>query len=212
MCIRDRWKTVRTWAVANGYDMRVGAGSADNHPVQMVSWYDMVKWCNAKSEKEGLTPYFTMNDATYRTGEDVPGTVYIRSNTAANGYRLPSVAQWEWAAWGGTLHQGYNYSGSNTVGDVAWYYDNSSGAVVDMYLGRGTWPVGQKAANELGLYDMSGNVSEWCLDDNGFGKAVQGGDWNASASFSYALGGLYYVDPHSRSGRYGLRLVRSIGN
>jgi len=143
------WKAVRDWAVTNnkGYDLaNVGYGWADNLPVFQVSWYDVVKWCNAKSEKEGRTPVYTVNAAPYKTGEVAPSV----SNTA-NGYRLPSEKEWEWAARGGVETHGYMYSGSNTASSVAWYFGQLQG-----------WTsVGQKAPNELGIYDMSGSVHEW---------------------------------------------------
>ena len=201
------WKTVRDWAVTNGYSDLAGiggtypSGSADNFPVINVSWYDVVKWSNARSEKEGLTPVYRVSGTTYKTGESLPSV-----NSTANGYRLPSEKEWEWAARGGVSSQGYTYSGSNTASVVAWTYENSS---------DGTKAVGTKAANELGIYDMSGNVWEWC-EDVAYSsyRRIRGGSWSDDfdVAFAAVANRDYYNIPVIRDNDFGFRLARSSGN
>jgi formylglycine-generating enzyme required for sulfatase activity len=201
------WKRVRDWAVSNGYDLTgVGDGCADIHPVHSVNWFDVLKWCNAKSEMENLTSVYSVGGLVYKSGEPDPTT--IAQDISANGYRLPQEAEWEFAARGGNLTNSYTYSGSNDLGAVGWYGDNSSGAACDLWEDRGTWPVAQKAANELGLYDMSGNVWEWCWDDFSSGRHFRGGSWkNIASLFAVSLRSGNF--PVYRSYNLGFRLARS---
>jgi formylglycine-generating enzyme required for sulfatase activity len=211
----DEWQEVRTWAVANGYSdlSGIGNGTVGNHPVQSVSWYDVLKWCNAKSEKEGVIPVYSVNGTVYRTGDfGLSGSEIVTMNSSANGYRLTLEKEWEWAARGGGSSGNYTYSGSNDVNEVAWYSINSS---------DGTNSVGTKAANELAIHDMSGNVFEWCWDlyedeiDPGYfdgRRLIRGGSWSGSPSahtVAYRYNSSY---PDGRNSNVGFRLARSSGN
>jgi formylglycine-generating enzyme required for sulfatase activity len=201
----DEWQPVRTYGLSNGYGCEVGESSGPRHPITMVNWYDVVKWCNAKSEMEGLQPVYTVAGEVYKSGEfGSEGSNVVDMNTSANGYRLPSEAEWEWAARGGVHSQGYTYSGSNNLNAVGWFGDNA---------GDSTHEVGTKAANEIGLYDMSGNVWEWGWDFCPVGssyRSVRGGYWFYSAAFC-AVSYRGSNSPVYRSHDIGVRPVRSFG-
>jgi formylglycine-generating enzyme required for sulfatase activity len=189
----------------------------DNLPVERVSWYDAVEYCNRRSEKEGLTPaYMIDKNRSDPDNKSEADTIKweVRWNRAANGYRLPTEAEWEYAAKGGNKDQTvFEYSGSNSPDAVAWYGDNSGGK---------THPVGTKQPNSLGLYDMSGNVYEWCGDwygsyasgsqtdpggpSSGTYRVIRGGGWYGSASgCAVAYRSNYY--PFGRNNFFGFRVV-----
>jgi formylglycine-generating enzyme required for sulfatase activity len=174
----------------------------DKRPVENVSWYDAVDYCNRRSIKEGLTPVYS-------------GAGNSICDWNANGYRLPTEAEWEFAARGGNGSPGnYTYSGSNSVDAVAWYDGNSGGS---------THPVGTKAVNSLGIYDMSGNVWEWCWDwfggysdDSqtdprgpiyGTSRVRRGGGWAYAARCLRSAYRDGYI-PSSQGDALGFRLVR----
>ena len=172
-------------------------------PVINVSWFDAVAYCNWRSQKEGLTPCYTISGNN------------VKCNFRAKGYRLPTEAEWEYAARGGKESREYTYAGSNTVDDVGWYRDNS---------GSYTHPVGGKQANELGIYDMSGNVWEWCWDlygsysrgsatdprgpSSGESRVLRGGEW-AYADFDLRSANRGWNPPVSMDNHLGFRLSRT---
>ncbi|MDR0635999.1 MAG: SUMF1/EgtB/PvdO family nonheme iron enzyme [Treponema sp.] len=177
----------------------------DTLPVENVSWYDAVEYCNKLSLKEGLTPAYS-------------GSIdNITCNFTANGYRLPTEAEWEYAARGGNRDSlAFSYAGGNSVGVLGWYINNSEKHIRQ---------VGTKSPNSLGLYDMSGNVWEWCWDwygaypsveqsdpkgaQRGSYRVTRGGSWNSSAD---QLRTTYrsYGDPSAHYHDLGFRVIRPI--
>ena len=170
------WDEVYQWATNHGYSFdNVGSGKASNHPVQNINWYDIAKWCNARSEKEGHVPaYYTSAARTtvYRTGLVDVQNDWVKWD--ANGYRLPTEAEWEKAArgglsgrrfpWGNTI----SHSQANYCSSPSYTYDTSSTRIYHPTFDTGgtpyTSPVGSFAPNGYGLYDMAGNVYETCWD------------------------------------------------
>lgn len=195
-------------------------------PVETVSWYDCIEYCNKRSEQEGLEPYYVLDKEKQdpeNIGEYDKLKWLVTMNEGANGYRLPNVAEWEYAGSGGIKSKGYLYCGSDDINQVGWQWINAGDKKLSGHWNwpavegnnNKTHPIGELEANELGFYDMSGNVREWCWD------------WYAEDPqypFSYRawmgggiIGGelaceISYIGPYSASDKgndTGFRLCRS---
>jgi formylglycine-generating enzyme required for sulfatase activity len=204
----DEWKKVRDWAVTKGYeDLKyVGKGLSENDPVIDVNWYDLVKWCNAKSEMQiGCEPVYQVKGQVYKTGEfGEAGSDVVKIRNGAKGYRLPSEAEWEWAARGGKKSKGYTYAGSNDLDAVGWFNGNSEGKPHEVAI---------KLPNELGIFDMSGNVWERCFDLVGpSDRRFRGGCWFFDATYAAVAYRDHFNNiPVLRYSYYGFRLARNSG-
>lgn len=188
--------------------MAPAVGNADNNPVNYVSWYDAILYCNNRSIKEGLIPCYTVNGST---DSDKLRSKDVTCDYTANGYRLPTEAEWEWAARGG---KNYKYAGSDTLDEVAWCYKNMQ----DL----GTKEVKSKMANGYGLYDMTGNVYEWCWDwynnissstlatgaSSGSNRVMRGGGWGSEDKWCVVVD-RSDNSPDRCSSNLGIRVVRS---
>ncbi len=203
---KAKWDDVYLWATNNGYVFdNAGSAKAANHPVHTVNWYDCVKWCNARSAREGLRPCYYLDPAhvvLYTAGTQDVANGWVDWN--ANGYRLPTEAEWEKAARGGRQGRLFPWGGDTVQHAQANYFATNSYSYDisptmgyhPTYMTGGTpytSPVGSFAANGYGLYDMAGNVFEWC--------------WDWFADYSAA----YQVNPRGPdAGQYGAnRVLRS---
>lgn len=233
-----QWKEVREWAMTRPdldpnldaasrtyytYEIAEGNGKSDDHPVTGITWFDCLKWCNARSEKDGLVPCYTISGTILRSKADSAPDC----NFSATGYRLPTALEWNYAARGGLIGKRFPW-GDRITHDNANYFSaenmrDADGRVYDTSVTRGchpkyatgafpyTSPVKSFPPNSYGLYDMMGNVAEWIWTPKGGIRSTCGGSWDADArglrnGITSAHDGV-----NEKSDTIGFRTVRAAG-
>ncbi len=230
----EQWVEVRDWGEAHGYTFNspgdmgsedYGGAQDESHPVTNIEWYDSLLWCNALSEMEGRTPCYHTSAArstVYRSGRLDPQSDWV--DWSADGYRLPTEAEWEYGARGGIEGKAYGWGNDFPVcrqgaSNGAQFNDSECNAI-------GTSSAGSYSENGYGLYDTAGNVWEWCWDrysityydssptadprgpSEGTSRVARGGSWGSNAD-ALRSANRYYFKPDYGASDLGFRVVRS---